>query len=81
MDARNRINGLMADRAEFPLGIKDGGVAIPGKHQGLLVREHAGGSFDESAQTVLLVTRIGKQTSKTKGFSGYSVGFPSSVPG
>ncbi len=49
-------------------------MALLGKHQGLLVPEHAGGSFDERTQTVLLITRIGQQTSKAKGFSGYSVG-------
>jgi hypothetical protein len=80
MNARQRINGSMADWTAFPLGIKDRSVAVLGKHQGLLVPEHAGGSFDERTQTVLLVTRIGQQTSKAKGFSGYSVG-SSSVPG
>jgi len=81
MNARQRINGLMADWTAFPVGIKDRCMAVLGKHQNLLVREHAGGSFDERAQTVLLVTRIGQQTSSTKGgFSGYSVG-SSSVPG
>ena len=46
MNARRRINGMMADRAAFPLGIKDGGVPVSGKHQGLLVCEHAGMCFD-----------------------------------
>ena len=46
MNARRRINGMMADRAAFPLGIKDGGVPVSGKHQGLLVCEHAGRCFD-----------------------------------
>lgn len=46
MNARQRINGMMADRAAFPLGINDGGVPVSGKHQGLLVCEHAGRCFD-----------------------------------
>jgi hypothetical protein len=80
MNTRKRINGSMADWTAFPFGIKGRRVAVLGKHQNLLVCEHAGGSIDERAQTVLLVTRIRQQTSKTKGFSGYSVG-SSSVPG
>jgi len=42
MNARQRIHGMMADRAAIPLRIKDGGVAIPGKHHDHLVREQAG---------------------------------------
>src|SRR5271157_2875351 len=38
VNARQRIDGLIADGAAFPLRIKDGGVAISGKHQSLLVR-------------------------------------------
>ena len=64
---------MITDRAAFPVRIKNGCVAVLGKHQSLLVSEHAGGSFDELAQTVRPVTRIGEQTSKTRGFSGYSV--------
>ena len=33
MNARQRIDGMMADRAAFPLRIKDGGVAIIGKNR------------------------------------------------
>ena len=76
MNTRKRINGSMADWTAFPLGIKDRRVAVFGKHQNLLVGEQAGGSIDERAQTVLLVTRIGQQGSKTTGFSGYSIGLP-----
>jgi hypothetical protein len=46
MNARQRINGMMADRAAFPLGINDGGVPVSGKHRGLLVCKHAGRCFD-----------------------------------
>jgi hypothetical protein len=46
MNARRRINGMMADRAAFPLGINDGGVPVSGKHRGLLVCKHAGRCFD-----------------------------------
>jgi hypothetical protein len=37
MNARQRINGMIADRAAFPHGIKDGCVTIRGNHQNLLV--------------------------------------------
>ncbi len=73
MNARQRINGLMADWAAFPLGIKDRGVAVLGEYHGHLVCEHADGSVYELAQTVLRLNRIGEQTSKTRGFSGYSI--------
>jgi hypothetical protein len=63
---------MIADRAALPLGIKDRGVAIRGNHQNLLVCQHAGGSFYESAQTVLQPNRIGEETSKKRGFSGCS---------
>ncbi len=33
VNARQRIDGLIADGAAFPLRIKDGGMAIPGKHR------------------------------------------------
>jgi hypothetical protein len=64
---------MMADRAAFPLGIKDGGVAIRGKHQNLLVCQYAGESFYELAQTISSLAWIGEQTSKKWDFSGCSV--------
>ena len=38
MNAGQRIDRLVADRAAFPIRINEGDVAIPGKHQGLFVR-------------------------------------------
>ena len=73
MNARQRINGMIADWAAFPIRINDRGVAVLGKYHGHLVCEHADGSFYELAQTVLRLNRIGEQTSKKRGFSGYSV--------
>jgi hypothetical protein len=52
MNVRQRINGMMAHWAAFPLRIKDWGVAILGKYHGHLVCEYAGESFDELAQRV-----------------------------
>ncbi len=73
MNSRQRINALLAHWATFPIGINDRGVAVLGKYHGHLVCEHADGSFYELAQTVLRLNRIGEQTSKKRGFSGYSV--------
>jgi hypothetical protein len=73
MNARQRINGLVAHCAAFPLGIKDGGVAILGKYHGHLVCEHADGSFGELAQAVLRLNMIGNQSSTRSHFCGYSV--------
>jgi hypothetical protein len=49
MNSRQRIDGMMADRAEFPVGINDRGVAVLGKYHGHLVCEHADGRFYELA--------------------------------
>ena len=75
-----RKNGLAADWTAFAVGINDGRMAVLGKHQNPLVGEHAGASIDEGAQTVPPVTRIGQQTSNTKGFSDSSIR-SSGVPG
>jgi hypothetical protein len=60
MNARQRINGMMTDRAAIAIGIIDLGVAVIGEHHGHLVCEHAGGSFYELGQTVLRPNRIGE---------------------
>jgi len=57
MNARQRINGMMADWTTFPIGVNDRGVAIFGKHQDLLVCEYAGESRYKLATTVLRVDR------------------------
>jgi hypothetical protein len=86
MNARRRINGMMADRAAFPLGIKDGGVPVSGKHQGLLVCEHAGRCFDGwprrglGARAIEVLTRIGVQRSNTRA-SQSPLSYPSGMSG
>jgi hypothetical protein len=60
MNARQRINGMLTDRAAIAIGIIDLGVAVIGEHHGHLVCEHAGGSFYELGQTVLRPNRIGE---------------------
>jgi hypothetical protein len=67
MNARQRIDGMVADWAKFPIGINDRGVPVLGKYHGHLVCEHADGSFYELAQTVLRLNRITEQTSKKRG--------------
>ncbi len=62
MNARQRINGMMADRTAFLIRINDRGVAIRRKNHGDLVCEPADGSFGELAQTVLRLNRTGKQS-------------------
>jgi hypothetical protein len=58
MNARQRINGLLADWTAFAIEINDRGVAILRKHQNLLVCEYAGESRDKLATTVRRVSRI-----------------------
>jgi hypothetical protein len=53
MNARQRINRLLADWTAFPIGIHDRGVAVTGEYHGYLVCEQPGGSFYESTETVL----------------------------
>jgi hypothetical protein len=65
IDARQRINGMMADRIAFPIRIKVGGVAILGEYHGHLECEHADGSFVQLGQTVLRPNRIGEPRWRT----------------
>jgi hypothetical protein len=67
MNIRQRINGLAAHYAAFPPGINDRLVAVLGKYHGHLVCEHANGSCQEFAQTVLRFARIAEQISKNTG--------------
>jgi hypothetical protein len=45
MNARQRINGMIADWTAFPIRINDRGVAVVGKNQNLLVCEYTGKPF------------------------------------
>jgi hypothetical protein len=80
MNARLRINGLLADWTAFPIEINDRGVAVLGEYHGHLVCEHADGRFFELAQRSCILAGSG-QKSKTRGFSGYSVEIRSKVTG
>jgi hypothetical protein len=80
MNARQRIDGMVADWATFPIRINDRGVPVLGKYHGHLVCEHADGRIGELAQTVLRLNKIGEQTSKKRNFSGYSAESRSGLP-
>jgi hypothetical protein len=58
MNARQRINGLLADWTAFPIEINDRGVAVLGEYHGHLVCEHADGSRYKLATTVPQVNGI-----------------------
>ena len=58
MNSRQRIDGMIADWAAFPIKINDRGVAVLERYHGHLMCEHADGSFYELTQTVLRLNRI-----------------------
>jgi hypothetical protein len=83
MDARRRIDGVLADRASSPPGIEQRRmtVVVPGIHRCVPVGEPAGGSLDRSDRTGGESRRNEAFTGITGGIEGQGLSACSDRPG